>query len=44
MFTLDLAQIGLSEGNLNALFALTAILLGFAILLFMILTINKIFG
>jgi len=44
MLTFDLAQMGLSEGNLNLLFALTAILLGFAILFFIVLTINKIFG
>ena len=44
MLSIDVAELGLSTETLNALFALSAVLIGFALLLFVVLMCAKISG
>jgi hypothetical protein len=44
MLSIDVTQLGLSSETLNALFALSAVLIGFALLLFVVLICVKISG
>ena len=44
MLSIDVAQLGLSLEMLNALLALSAVLIGFALLLFVVLICAKISG
>lgn len=44
MLSIDITELGVSAEILNALFALSAVLIGFALLLFVVLMCAKISG